>query len=557
LKTPRPESTLTLPGALLVLLGALTTGRAVGNGYVFDDASLIANNGPLHSLANLPSFFLQPYWPAPYPPALYRPLTTSWLALQWAVADGHPAVYRIVSIALYLGVTVGLFAWLTRYVSRLAAWAIAALFVVTPVHVEAVAQGVNQAELIVAGLGLVMLSIYLPARASERMPRRSVVTLTLLFLVAILFKETGAVLALVLVGAELLLVKDHRPLGRRLRPIGVLFSLFVAVVVLTALVRAQVFHGDVVATPVAETLRGLTLSERALTMLGVVPEWARLLLWPAHLRVEYSPSEMLPASSWGGPQTVGLLLVTGSVLVLAHCWRRCPLIAFGLLVLGFGLAPVSNVLTPTGVLLAERTLFLPSVGLAIAAAGMAQALRQRIEPGRWARPILVAALGVVLVLGAGRSIGRFAVWRSEMSLWQQAVVDAPRSARAHHGLAQLLFREGRLPESEREYQLAVKWATKDWAPAFDYANRLRSFGRCEQAAPLYRITITLESKHEGARASLIECLLATGDVDGARREAEAALAAASSDATAAVFRRLLDKSITQGGAGGASTGRPR
>jgi len=96
------------------VLGAITTGRAVGNGYVFDDASVIANNGALHSLTNLPSFFLQPYWPEPYPAALYRPLTTSWLALQWATADGHPAVYRIVSIALYIGVTLGLFAWLTR-----------------------------------------------------------------------------------------------------------------------------------------------------------------------------------------------------------------------------------------------------------------------------------------------------------------------------------------------------------------------------------------------------------------------------------------------------------
>ena len=102
--------------------------------------------------------------------------------------------------------------------------------------------------------------------------------------------------------------------------------------------------------PVAET-------GRTLTMLGVVPEWFRLLIWPHHLQADYSPQEILPAEHLSSPQLLGLVLLAIAVLLLVATWRRQPVVAFGVLWLGIGIGPVHNVLVPTGIVLAERTLF--------------------------------------------------------------------------------------------------------------------------------------------------------------------------------------------------------
>ena len=67
----------------------------------------------------------------------------------------------------------------------------------------------------------------------------------------------------------------------------------------------MVLGGDTKGSFTAEALGGLGVGGRALTMLTVVPEWFRLFLWPAHLRADYSPQEIVAATQWGMDQTFG------------------------------------------------------------------------------------------------------------------------------------------------------------------------------------------------------------------------------------------------------------
>ena len=59
--------------------------------------------------------------------------------------------------------------------------------------------------------------------------------------------------------------------------------------------------------------------------------------------------------------------------------------AFGLGWIAIAFSPVANLLFPTGILVAERTLYLPSVGLALAVGAWLEQM-----PGRWWRPALAA-----------------------------------------------------------------------------------------------------------------------------------------------------------------------
>jgi len=280
-------------------------------------------------------------------------------------------------------------------------------------------------------------------------------------------------------------------------------------------VRTRVLSGSLLGTFVAEAMVGLTMWERVLTMLAVVPEWFRLLLWPAQLKADYGPGELVGHTVWGPMQTLGVLLLVSATALAAAAWRRAPVVAFGLVWCAVGLFPVHNVLAPTGILLAERTLFLPSIGAMIALGGIAAWVLDRVG-GSVAR--LVAVTGAVLTaVGIYRSNVRHQVWSDQFTLWYHtANVDAPKSFRAHEALAETYFDIGVERMAEREYRLAIQYAPRTLTrPTLEYAERLRSRGFCFRASELYRKVLEVHPEHLPARASLIACLLDLGYYDQA------------------------------------------
>jgi hypothetical protein len=277
-----------------------------------------------------------------------------------------------------------------------------------------------------------------------------------------------------------------------------------------------VLRGDLVGSFTAEALAYLTRGQRALTMLGVVPQWFRLLFWPAHLQGDYSPAEIVGQTTWGVQQTLGALLLLFAVTVMVWAWKRAPVIAFGLVWTAIALFPVHNVLVPTGIVLAERTLLLASVGVVIALGGFAELLLRRTD---YARQVgLAGALGALLILGVYRSTVRHPIWSDQFTYWYQtANRDAPLSYRAHHALAELYFGARLEGRAEREYRLAIQYSpSKLMQVGVDYANRLRLKGLCYPALPYYRNALAVHPNFLNWRASFVACLLHMGQYQEAR-----------------------------------------
>ena len=92
----------------------------------------------------------------------------------------------------------------------------AALFAVHPVHVEAVANVAGQSELFVALLVVVALGLYVRSRASGALTPLRWIVIGALFAAACLFKEHAIVLPVLIVVAEMTVVRDRDPLTSRL-----------------------------------------------------------------------------------------------------------------------------------------------------------------------------------------------------------------------------------------------------------------------------------------------------------------------------------------------------
>ena len=243
--------------------------------------------------------------------------------------------------------------------------------------------------------------------------------------------------------------RDATP-ARKVVPVAVVMA-----VLLTGLLvlRASVLGGLAGDEPAAP-LRALGPGARALVSLGTVPEWARLLLWPARLSFDYSPPGYPVAATPGATHLLAILLL-GMCAWLAWVSRsRTPAITLGIAWTVIALLPVSNLILPTGILLAERTLYLASAGAMLAVAGLLERTWRWI-PSRTIGQVALAAAGAIVLVAAARSVARAAIWRDNDALLRQVDIEAPDNYRARRTLARHLDRQGRLDDAAREYRRSI------------------------------------------------------------------------------------------------------
>jgi hypothetical protein len=495
---------------LLVAFTAIAASIAgIRNDFAYDDILVILHDDRILDVGRWIEFLTAPYWAAPHLPDLYRPVASLSLALQYVIGAGGPLVFRLVSIMLYALAALLVFALASRVMSRGAALAAGVLFAAHPVHVEAVVQGVNQGELLVAIVSLVAVCRYVDKRRAGSLDARDWCVLAALYGLAILTKENGFVLPGLLVAAELFLV-DDKPLAERVSALWRGYAMLGAIAVVLVGVRTLVLAGRVVGAFTAEALVGASLGGRMLTMLQVVPKWFRLFLWPSHLQIDYSPNEIVASTGMGPHELFGLALLVATVVGIVAARRRAPGVSFGLLWCAVALFPVSNVV-PTSIVLAERTLFLPSVGIVIAACCAATLLTQISghHPKMTLRA-LTAACAALVLLGVGRSAARHRDWRNAAHIWIVSAHDAPRSLRVQRA------RAAAAADLTKEFDQFLPGAPEPWRVHYQLGVLLRTMEEDSAATSQLRLSLDQQAHQPDAARELAETLLEQGDYADAK-----------------------------------------
>ena len=385
--------------AVIVYLGALW------NRWAWDDVPVIVYNPLLLSASAIWRAFISSYWPQQMSGGLYRPLTIASYALDLRV--GAAAWFHAVNLLWHAAASVAVAALARRWSGDRAALAAGLLFAVHPVHVEAVANIVGRAELMVALFAV--LAVYAALIRDE--PWWSLAA----FACGLLSKENAAVVPGLIAWGWI--VGLARPSWRR---ITLYVASWVALAAAYAAVRWAVLHPFARITGMAAVFIGASPLEMRLTAIAALADVTRLLVFPLTLRVDYSPAERTLVTSLLDLRFLaGFACFTAWAALIALAWRRGRTVAaFGLGWIGIALLPVANLVFPVGVLVAERTLYLPSAGLALALA----AVLPDLAPRRW--PVV---LGVLAVLGGARTAVRVPVWRDDHAVIMSEFEDSPRS----------------------------------------------------------------------------------------------------------------------------------
>jgi len=427
---------------------------ALWNGFAMDDLYIIVWNPLVHSLQGTWRAFGAPYWPPDLGGQMYRPLPLATFAVDWTVAYGHAALFHAMNLLWHAGVALIVTALTLRSSSpegsggqgvRTAALAAGLVFAVHPVHVEAVANVIGLGELMAAAG--VCLAVY------AAVVREDVVLSGVALLLGLLSKENAVVAPALIIWAWIVGLPSRPPPTSR-RMLAFVVS-WVVIAGAYLAVRGIVLHPYARLQVTAPVFLGESAFAGRLTAVAALGDVLRLLLLPLTLRVDYSPAERtIVRSLVDGRFAIGLAcLVLGAVL-LVMAWRRQRRVeAYGLGWIAISFLPVSNLFFSTGVLLAERTLYLPSVGLALAAgAALARLPVQRLR-------VVVALL---VVAGSVRTAIRTPVWRDDFSVTQSILEDSPRSYRGPARSA-MIFQSHRQPGRALD-ALRLAMATYDRDP---------------------------------------------------------------------------------------------
>jgi tetratricopeptide (TPR) repeat protein len=414
---------------LLLALGALCYARALGGGFVLDDQSAIRDN-PIVRRGELAQILRTDYWAGFHRDhsGLYRPLSVWTFALNYHLAGPVPFSYHLVNILLH-GAVAGLLylVWRRLLGKEGLAWWAALLFALHPALSEAVAGLVGRADLLAALFALLALHQHLGAGAKRWRHLGAGAAL----LAALLSKESAIALPALFLLADLF---QYRGFLQKCYWRAHLYYAGVTLFYLGAryLVLGELFVGQI--DPFDNPLAGLEPPLRWANALLVLGRYLGLLALPHHLCPDYSFAALPLASVWSLP-TLLLALTLPAVLGLLWwaAWRTLPTAAVGLGWLLVCLLPVANLLFPIGTGMAERLLYLPAAGFALALATLLAQLK-----GRRAA-CSSAALALLLALLTWARAGH---WQDEYALFSQAVKTQPQSARAWQVLGKAALERG-------------------------------------------------------------------------------------------------------------------
>jgi len=409
--------------------------------------------------------------------ASYYPVRTLTYAVDYQLRGLDPGGFKRTNGLLHL-VNVLLVFWLILRLFRhpmavdgsagpwwdVAAAAIpAGIFAVHPVVVEPVTWVPGREELLMTLGSLGCFHFHVTARRLGEVGGRRRAALvchalaTLCCVAACLSNAVAAVIPLLITAWDLLTLE-----GRKWRRILCGTSLLWVVGVATILVKKA---GDSI-HPRPELIEGFSI-QRPMIVLHVYWLNLKTLLWPHDLTIDYP--RVKPQSFFDQGVILGVIAVG---LTCAVLWglRRRRLAFFGLVWFGLALGPTSQIM-PHHIDRADRFLYLPMVGLAVAAAMLVRPLKDVLK-SRAAVLAVVGALGLTPLLLHVLSARHLPVWRDGVTLWENCLRLDPHNGFAHSCLADNLSEKEQFDRAIPHYERALELGAGDHRTLHNFAMRL-------------------------------------------------------------------------------------
>lgn len=432
---------------LLFGLAFLLYANTFTHEYALDDrAVMFQNKFVQQGFGGFPeimsTFYWNGFWEANA--GLYRPMSLLVFAMEWAVNDNAPGLYHFVNVVLYALTCVLVYKLLRRMLkdySKILALVATVLFIVMPMHTEVVANIKSLDEIL--SLLFFALTMQQLLNYSDTKKPLQLVWATLLFYCALLSKE-GAVLYFPMFALALYYFTKTE-----IRRIAVTLAPLAAIAVLWYLQHSWVIAQA--APPEAYSYQNNALlaispefsMDRLATAIGMFGHYLYKLLIPYPMSYDYSFNEF-PGTSFGDPVVLlTLAAILGLLFVAFRQMKNKTVLSFSIFWFFITFALTSNLFVIIGATMADRFLFVPSLGFCIAAGWFVSRLTGHVDSGIavMSNPGVLVS-GVVTVVFMVITFNRNSDWKNDYTLFAADVEHATGSSRTHYNWGTAMMNYG-------------------------------------------------------------------------------------------------------------------
>ncbi len=489
-----------LPYLLLAATSIALYGNALDHQFVYDDNLVVSQNRYVTEGGHWREIFGQDIWGfstspdlAAQPSNYYRPVQLLIYIAIYQLFGLSAFAFHAGNLLIHMLVVFALYRLAARLSSPPVALAGAMLFAFHPVHTEAVAWVAAVVDL---ACGLFMLvAVYFYVRAREGTGPRSWFWAGSLisFLAALLAKEVALALPAVLIAYDFL----FRGESVRVMLRGALR--YVSCLLVLAAYFAMRVHALGTLAPAQGTSYELTRASFLMSEIVLVARHLAKLVFPIHLSLQYP----FQATTRLNLEFLCASLVIAVLVTAIFLFRkRRPLLAFSLAWFFLTLAPALNL---TGVgenVFADRYLYIPSMGFALAIGWLWIRFWEWGRARRWGSALSWTTAGIVLGLFAVQTVTRNQDWKDDRTLFTKTTQQFPQLALPHSRLGLILHLAGEPERAIEEYRVALKLNPK-LAPAYNnLGNALLGQGRYEEAATAFREATKVLPNFFGAQLKL-------------------------------------------------------
>jgi len=471
-----------------------------GKFYWDDNILIVDNDQALDEWGDALRAFAQPVFPEEAV-AYYRPILMASFVIERQLWGKNPGAFHVTNAVIH-GLNAAI-VWLYLFIlveSPAAALAGALLFAVHPIQGQSVGLIPARNDMM---LVLPVIGMLLADRARQQRPAGEgwpfAVAIVGCYALTVWNKETGIVAPALLILDDLLL-RRRRPadLVARIPLLAALAAVVLAYFATRHVIFGTPFGGDEYGNP--------PLGHRLEVVIVTLGYYVRQILLPwGFAPTPYHPGllDLAGAAFWKLAFFFALFVLASA---LAVGWNRRA--AFGLAFFLVTVFPVLG-LAPMKLYLLEHRVYLPMVGIALAAAAT---LAYAASRSRAALPAGFAVVAVLAIL----AWTRVPVFRDPVSFWTAGAANAPLSEYAHDELGYVLTQAGRDEDAMVAFRKALRIDPRLDSSRYKLALALERSGRPGEAIAEIEELLRQHPRSVAAWNVLGVLRKRSGDLEGAR-----------------------------------------
>lgn len=476
--------------------------------FVFDDISAIKENRDLRPHTPISNLFFNDFWGTPMHKEQshksYRPFCVLTFRLNYLWGQLEPFGYHLVNMLLHCVVCLMYFRMCTMFLPKLSSFISAMLFAVHPIHTEAVTGVVGRAETLSSVFFLAAFIFYSKATKYKKYTGWKYLCLSMIATAtAMLCKEQGITVAGVCAAYEIFVVQKIRPnhvkefvkaalstkssyhFPKSNGPTKRLAALAVTTFILL-LGRLQIMGSQLpVFTRFDNPASVAPTPTRQLTYHYLIGVNFWLMLFPCDLCCDWTMGTVPLVESFTDMRNMATLSTYFFIAALVWVAFKTKnkqqsvvlIIGTSLMVLPF--VPASNLFFPVGFVVAERVLYMPSMGFCLLVGYGWQVLRKKAG-----KKLAWCCAGLLIFSHGAKTYVRNWDWESEYTIFMSGLSVNQRNAKLFNNVGHALEGQGKYLEALQYFQTAVQVQPDDVGAYINVGrtyNHLKLYEKAEEA----------------------------------------------------------------------------